>query len=158
MQRVWRALKESKASAALTKVQDDVVPPTDEPGRNDTNASPSDKTTRGSLRSCARSGKSWSSRWRTLQRARHVLRHGVKSLCPVGQNWRESTEEFSNWQLRKELTWSIFMEALHAMPSGKAVGEGGFSASLLRAASGEVQQLVYQAIIADLTEGKVSKH
>ena len=56
------------------------------------------------------------------------------------------------------------MEHIHGsitrdrMPNGKAVGEGGFSASLLRAASGEVQQLVYQAIIADLTEGKASKH
>ena len=36
MQRVWRALKESKASTALTKVwEEDVVPPADEPGRED---------------------------------------------------------------------------------------------------------------------------
>ena len=154
MQRVWRALKESKASTALTKVwEEDVVPPADEPGREGKCIRQDDERFLDELRKI---GEKFVFEMEDAPACIPCFEAWCEVFMP---SWSElEGVDGGTFDLRKELTWSIFMEALHAMPSGKAVGEGGFSASLLRAASDEVRQLVYQAIIADLTEGKVSKH
>jgi hypothetical protein len=60
--------------------------------------------------------------------------------------------------LEKEMTWELFLEVLGSMPSGKAVGEGGFHAEMLRVAGVEVQRAFYEALMADLRGKRVPKH
>ena len=53
------------------------------------------------------------------------------------------------FDLEKELTWELFLEVLACMPSGKAVGEGGFHAELLRIAGPVAQRAFYDAMMED---------
>ena len=61
-----------------------------------------------------------------------------------------------DWMLVRELTFILFCKVVRRMPSGKAVGEGGFSIELLRAADEGVLWLFYSAMMHDLTRGVIS--
>ena len=50
----------------------------------------------------------------------------------------------------------LFCKVVRRMPSGKAVGEGGFSIELLRAADESVLWLFYSVMMQDLTRGVIS--
>lgn len=58
------------------------------------------------------------------------------------------------FRLAEELTWEVFNEVLFSMPGGKAVGAGGFHIELLRQAGGAAQRAFYDAMIADIREGR----
>ena len=60
------------------------------------------------------------------------------------------------WKLPKELTFALFCKVVRRMPSGKAVGQGGFSIELLRAADESVLWLFYTAMMTDLARGVLS--
>jgi ribonuclease HI len=54
------------------------------------------------------------------------------------------------FKLEKELTYEVYLEALHRMPRGKAVGAGGFSAEMLRLAGDDVKRAFYDALMDDV--------
>ena len=59
------------------------------------------------------------------------------------------------WALLKEFTFPLFCKVKNNMPSGKAVGEGGFSIELLRLADEKVCELFYDLMMEDLKSGHV---
>ena len=61
------------------------------------------------------------------------------------------------FELLKELTWDIFLEVLNSMPSGEAVGAGGFHAELLREAGEPAQRAFYKAMMSDLRGNRVAE-
>ena len=63
-----------------------------------------------------------------------------------------------DWLLLKELTFSVFARVVRGMPSGKAVGEGGFSIELLRAADEWVLRAFYRALLKDLADSTLSSN
>lgn len=62
-----------------------------------------------------------------------------------------------DFDLATELTWEVFQEVLGVMPKGKAVGAGGFTCELLRAAGEVAQRAFYDALIHGVREGVVPK-
>ena len=60
-----------------------------------------------------------------------------------------------DWVLSREFTFPLFCKVKDSMPSGKAVGEGGFSIELLRLASDKVGELFYDLMMEDLGSGNV---
>ena len=52
------------------------------------------------------------------------------------------------WDLRKELSFTVFEEVVESMPV-KAVGAGGFSISLLKRAPTDVRKVVWRAMVGD---------
>ena len=57
----------------------------------------------------------------------------------------------SAWMIERELTFTVFVTTLYAMPRSKAVGQSGFLVQLLRRfeRGGEMQRLFYDAIMTD---------
>ena len=55
----------------------------------------------------------------------------------------------------QEFTFPLFLKVVAMMPSGKAVGEGGFSIELLRAAGDDVLRMFYDTMMRDLAVGKI---
>jgi ribonuclease HI len=61
------------------------------------------------------------------------------------------------FELRKELTYEVFLEALNRMPNGKAVGAGGFSVELLKNAGESVKATFYKILMEDVAAGRVAE-
>ena len=59
------------------------------------------------------------------------------------------------FDIEKELTLDLFIEVLYSMPSGKAVGAGGFHAELLREAGEPTQRAFYDAMMSDVRGKRV---
>ena len=64
----------------------------------------------------------------------------------------------SDWVLAKELTYELFVQVLHQMPRGKAVGAGGLSVELLLLAGPTAWKPFYKALMGDLSNGFTPKN
>eukprot|EP00966_Prymnesium_polylepis_P162103 3746191-Prymnesium_polylepis.1 len=62
------------------------------------------------------------------------------------------------WLLSTELTFELFLTILERMPTGKAVGAGGLAMEMLKVCDDEVKLMMYEAMMADLQEERVSEH
>jgi hypothetical protein len=75
-----------------------------------------------------------------------------KVFCPTYQTLRG--RDGGEWELTKELTFSVFLQVLQRVPRGKAVGYGGFSIELLIHADREIKKAFYDCLMADLQGGE----
>ena len=149
MQKLWRAMAEQRASTALEAVWEGDKPPkgADDGSRRITYSEPGFGKALGAI------GRAF------------VKKMADTPACvPAFKAWCEVFMEAytplvgrdgGDFVLANELTWDVFQEALACMPSGKAVGAGGFSAELLRAAGEAVQRAFYEALICDVREKQV---
>ena len=69
-------------------------------------------------------------------------------FCPEYETLRG--RDGGEWVLVKELTFSVFLQVLKRIPTGKAVGHGGFSIELLIHADRGVKEAFYECLMADL--------
>ena len=75
-----------------------------------------------------------------------------KVFCPTYETLRG--RDGGDWELAKELTFSVFLQVLKRVPRGKAVGYGGFSIELLIHADREIKRAFYDCLMADLRGGE----
>jgi hypothetical protein len=153
MQRAWRAIKDTRTSAAM-----DVVWKDDKPWTHaaDGNKVAGDKIQFSDPGFKAELGNIGN---------RFVKQMANTPACiPAFEAWCETFfQQFDELKgvngdtfvLQNELTWELFQEVLHTMPSGKAVGAGGFHAELLRVAGAPMQRVFYNAMMADLRDERV---
>ena len=150
MQKVWRALRERRGSAAIESVWEGDEPPADEVSGG---AARIDATNDEFLPELGRIGQKFV---RSLADT-PACPDAFRAWCDI---FLENFEELEGtrggkFKLADELTWDVFQEVLACMPGGKAVGAGGFSAELLRAAGEPAQRAFYKALISDLREKRV---
>ena len=150
MQRAWRAVREAQANVALEAVWEGDAPPTGKAGERRQRIAYSDPRFKGELK---RIGE------------RFVQQLASRPACvPAFEAWCELfLEAFpplagldgEPFELRKELTWELFLEVIYTMPKGKSVGAGGFSIELLLAAGVDAQRAFYDAMMHDLAGQRV---
>ena len=147
MQRAWKAMSGSRASTALEAVWEDDQPPDpkkpeETPRRRITDGDPE-----------------FPDALRKVGVAFVAQMSDAPACLPAFEAWCEifieqmgelSGTDGGGFDLVSELTWELFLEVLHSMPGGKAVGEGGFHAELLREAGEPAQRAFYRAMMSDV--------
>ena len=150
MQRVWRCLREARTASALDAVwvDDKAVDAKKQPEVARQRKVFLAENPERFLKELGNIGKSFVREMHSTPACLEAFR----AWCDVfAHEWETiKSTDGSDFQLAKELTWELFLEVLHSMPSGKAVGAGGFHAELLWQASDEIKRVFYDALMADL--------
>jgi hypothetical protein len=153
MQRAWRAMRESRASAALEAVWEGDRPP------NKVKCGPSEDRhpiTFDDPRFKPELGRIGDKFVAQMSDAPACVA-AFEAWCELFMEAFEPLKgiEGGDFELAKELTWEVFLEVLYSMPSGKAVGAGGFHAELLRVAGEPAQRAFYKAMMSDVRGKRV---
>ena len=150
MQRVWRCLREARTTAALDAVWvgDKAVDAKKHPEAARQKRVALDDDPARFLAELGNIGTAFVSNLHDTPACLEAYR----AWCDVfAHEWETiKSADGSDFLLAKELTWELFLEVLGNMPSGKAVGAGGFHAELLWQASDEIKRIFYDAMMADL--------
>ena len=74
------------------------------------------------------------------------------------QRWDRLRARDGGWWSFDELTEGVFAAVLEAMPRGKAVGNGGLTIEMLRAAGPDFQALFYRTMMEEVRGKRVPEH